>query len=464
MATSIIPLRNQRRAGPIQATSSPDLRLIATQLFDQKGLVESCVMRNRETRMGNRAAKLISTLVASIVVGAPLAAVSQNAPTASSMANAAPDCLAAPKDAAPQGQHWYYRLERTTKRKCWYLRAVGDKDSARTVQTVQVASDNATTDAPVAQQQPQQQQQAVQDARAEYLTPRSGAASKAPNAPPQPAAIMPVQQSTEQAADGNAQQPAATTPWPDVSTAPAPPAPPPAPTVVAAAAQPSAKPSKSPPLTAPAAADIAADKSNGSLQMLLLVIGGALALAGILASVIYRLAGARVRLQSTDRHAYWDDWEPQDQDASRAPWRDAASANMLPPRPVDFDAARPRAAKQATKLAAISREIALVDARKRHAAAPTAEPEETRSEEIEVKRFEREFEIGAASPKLAANERGENRNEAPTARGAEAVDIDVITTMLEQLAKEGPRLSRPNLEADLANFERSLRGRSAARA
>ncbi|HIG73348.1 MAG TPA: hypothetical protein EYQ24_01825 [Bacteroidetes bacterium] len=64
----------------------------------------------------------------------------------------------------------------------------------------------------------------VQDARAEYLTPRSGAASKAPNAPPQPAAIMPVQQSTEQAADGNAQQPAATTPWPDVSTAPAPPA------------------------------------------------------------------------------------------------------------------------------------------------------------------------------------------------------------------------------------------------
>lgn len=460
MATSIIPLRNQRRAGPIQATSSPDLRLIATQLFDQKGLVESCVMRNRETRMGNRAAKLISTLVASIIAGAPLAAVSQNAPTASSMANAAPDCLAAPKDAAPQGQHWYYRLERTTKRKCWYLRAVGDKDSARTAQAAQ--SDTATTDAPAAQQQ--QQQQAVQDARAEYLTPRSSVASNSSNAPAQPAAIMPVQQSTEQAADGNAQQPAATTPWPDVSTAPAPPAPPPAPTVVAAAAQPSAKPSKSPPLTAPAAADIAADKSNGSLQMLLLVIGGALALAGILASVIYRLAGARVRLQSTDRHAYWDDWEPQDQDASRAPWRDAASANMLPPRPVDFDAARPRAAKQATKLAAISREIALVDARKRHAAAPTAEPEETRSEEIEVKRFEREFEIGAASPKLAANERGENRNEAPTARDAESVDIDVITTMLEQLAKEGPRLSRPNLEADLANFERSLRGRSAARA
>ncbi len=411
--------------------------------------------------MGNRAAKFISTLVASIIAGASLPAVSQNAPTASSTANAAPDCLAAPKDAAPQGQHWYYRLERTTKRKCWYLRAAGDKDSAR---TAQAASDNTTTDAPAAQQQPQQQQQAVQDARAEYLTPRSGAASKAPNAPPQLAAAMPVQQSAEQPADGSAQQPAAATPWPDVSASPAPPAPQPAPAVVAAAAQPSAKPSKSPPLAAPAAADIATDKSNGSLQMLLLVIGGALALAGILASVIYRLAGARVRLQSADRHSYWDDWGPQEQDASRAPWRDAASADMQPPRPVDFDAARPQTAKQVTKLAAISREIELVDARKRHAAPPATEPEQTGSDEIEVKRFEGEFEIVAASPKLAAHESGEDRDEAPAARDAEAVDIDVITTMLEQLAKEGPRLSRPKLEADLANFERSLRGRSAARA
>jgi len=33
------------------------------------------------------------------------------------------DCLTAPNSPAPQGIHWYYRLDRTNQRKCWYLRA-----------------------------------------------------------------------------------------------------------------------------------------------------------------------------------------------------------------------------------------------------------------------------------------------------------------------------------------------------
>ena len=32
-------------------------------------------------------------------------------------------CLAAPNSAAPQGSHWYYRLDWQTQRKCWYVRA-----------------------------------------------------------------------------------------------------------------------------------------------------------------------------------------------------------------------------------------------------------------------------------------------------------------------------------------------------
>ena len=91
--------------------------------------------------MGNRTAKFISALVGSIIAGAPLAAVSQNAPEATSTANAASDCLASPKGVAPQGQHWYYRLERGSKRQCWYLRAEGGKDSAKAVQTAQAAPD-----------------------------------------------------------------------------------------------------------------------------------------------------------------------------------------------------------------------------------------------------------------------------------------------------------------------------------
>jgi len=37
----------------------------------------------------------------------------------------ADDCLAAPNSAGSTGQRWYYRLDRATQRKCWYLRAPG---------------------------------------------------------------------------------------------------------------------------------------------------------------------------------------------------------------------------------------------------------------------------------------------------------------------------------------------------
>ena len=35
---------------------------------------------------------------------------------------AADDCLAGPNAAAPQGSHWYYRVDRANHRNCWYLR------------------------------------------------------------------------------------------------------------------------------------------------------------------------------------------------------------------------------------------------------------------------------------------------------------------------------------------------------
>ncbi|QIO34475.1 hypothetical protein [Bradyrhizobium sp. 1(2017)] len=409
--------------------------------------------------MGNRTAKFVSVLVGSIIAGAPLAAVSQNAPTAptaSSTANAAGDCLASPKGAAPQGQHWYYRLERSTKQKCWYLRAAGDKVT-RTAQ--------AAPDAKVAQDTDSAAPQTVQNARAEFVAQQTGAAPGAPNmTAPAPAAQQPPATAAEPAA--------VATRWPDPTTASAPPAPQPAqaapapqpapaPAVTAATAPPSAKPSKSP--VAFGAADSSIDKPHGSLPTLLLVIGGALALAGLLGSLIYRFAGKRARrVKSTDRHAYWDHHATQDQEASRAPWLGANLADVQP-RPIDFDAARPQASRQVTKLAAIGRELDLIDARKQRAVVRAPEPDEIRSDEVEIKMFDRKFEIQAASPQLVAKESGEE-HEAPTGRDQDAVDVDVVTTMLERLAKEGPRLSRPNLEADLAKFERSLRGRSAARA
>jgi hypothetical protein len=37
----------------------------------------------------------------------------------------AADCLAAPNSPAPQGSHWYYRLNWATQHKCWYVRPPG---------------------------------------------------------------------------------------------------------------------------------------------------------------------------------------------------------------------------------------------------------------------------------------------------------------------------------------------------
>jgi hypothetical protein len=34
------------------------------------------------------------------------------------------DCVAAPSASAPQGRHWYYRIERPNHRRCWYLHAI----------------------------------------------------------------------------------------------------------------------------------------------------------------------------------------------------------------------------------------------------------------------------------------------------------------------------------------------------
>ena len=420
--------------------------------------------------MGNRTAKFISALVGSIIAGAPLAAMSQNAPTATSTVDTAADCLASPRGVAPDGQHWYYRLERSTKQKCWYLRAEGSKAtrSARTAPDAKVAQDTDTASpAP----------QTVQNARAEYVKQQTGAAPGTANVTaPAPAAASAPTVAQQPPATDTAPQPAVATRWPDPTTASPAPAPQPAQVPVAAAPQPaqapvaaapppSAKPAKSPAPAPLGAADNSTDKPTGSLPTLLLVIGGALALAGLLGSLIYRFAGARARrVKLTDRHAYWDNHATQDQDASHAPWLAAGLTDAQPPRPIDFDAARPQASRQVTKLAAIGRELDLIDARKQRAAVPAPEHDEIRSDEVEIKMFDREFEIQAATPQLVAKEIGEERNDAPAGHDQDAVDVDVVTTMLERLAKEGPRLSRANLEADLANFERSLRGRSAARA
>jgi hypothetical protein len=50
-------------------------------------------------------------------------------------AQAAASCNAAPKATAPAGSHWYYRVDRGTQRKCWYLAERGQKVRTASLRT-----------------------------------------------------------------------------------------------------------------------------------------------------------------------------------------------------------------------------------------------------------------------------------------------------------------------------------------
>jgi hypothetical protein len=59
--------------------------------------------------------KFLPSLSAGMVACAAITTISLGA-------GAAEECLTKPKDETPAGKRWYYRTERDTKRRCWYLR------------------------------------------------------------------------------------------------------------------------------------------------------------------------------------------------------------------------------------------------------------------------------------------------------------------------------------------------------
>src|SRR5258708_30255292 len=73
--------------------------------------------------MSSRTAKFASAIFASVIVGATITTMSDSA------AGANDECLSSPKDPTPQGGHWYYRIDRVTKRHCWYLKEDDEKPS-----------------------------------------------------------------------------------------------------------------------------------------------------------------------------------------------------------------------------------------------------------------------------------------------------------------------------------------------
>ena len=211
---------------------------------------------------------------------------------------AADNCLPAPKGAAPAGSHWHYRLDRATKRQCWYVRAEAGKtakaapaqpDSSTPPATAQVAA------APPLQPQPGMSP-SVTNARAEFWSPQANVAQA--DAQSSPVSSRWRDSSRADAASNDRLAAADTAPSPQPGTAPAP--------------QPAAV------AVAPAAADSNLGRQASSTQMLLVVMIVALALAGLIGAMVLRFGRkpAPPYDTSSEWRAPWDPL-PAEQRASR---------------------------------------------------------------------------------------------------------------------------------------------------
>ena len=286
--------------------------------------------------MPSRSVILLAAVFAAVLAGANLATV-----TDLRAQTAADTCLSSPKDKAPAGSRWRYRLERGTGRQCWFLKDENDKAArAAPQEPADLAPEAAAAEAPAVAADPVPPQRrpvrkSISNAHAELTPPRPRAEpeSNAPAEPPtagiatlartpnRPAAIAP---------DNAAPATTAATRWLDTTGlnsfsgfGPA-------------AAEPAAAPPETEqPALQPAPPQIAAAfpvdssmaKQAASMQMLFLVMAGALAMAGITASLVLRF-GRRARKRRLqvrrDRRAIWDSVE------QRSPHARRPSRAMLP--------------------------------------------------------------------------------------------------------------------------------------
>jgi hypothetical protein len=234
--------------------------------------------------MPNRATKFRFVMLASLVSVTALVMLSNDA------ARAADDCLTAPKDKTPEGGHWYYWIDHATKRHCWYLRQEGEKPP----QTA--ASSPPGSPMPIVPKQAAATQRSIANAHAE-LPAQTIIEPPARDSAPIPA--MPAEAAdSENNAGTQPQQSVVASRWPDPSTVIAAANPPPVTDHPTATEQPDSD--AAPPAALAEAAPAAMDSSRGrpaSVPMLLAVITGALALAGITASVVLKLGAMRRRVR-----------------------------------------------------------------------------------------------------------------------------------------------------------------------
>jgi hypothetical protein len=224
--------------------------------------------------MPPRAAKIVPVILPILLASAAFA---------SESSLSTDSCLAAPKGAAPEGSHWYYRIDRTTKRHCWHL---GDAQPKSPPQK--------SSDAAVAESAPAEQSRiapAVADARAELVFSK-------PEAIVSSAAVTELQQVASASPEA---LPAAGSPvslrWPEATSPNAP--------LQSALTSSATKTTSSETRVIPlVVADARSDTHAISIPLLFAAIAGAMGTAGLFGAVIHRFG--RARREGRQRRIVWE--------------------------------------------------------------------------------------------------------------------------------------------------------------
>jgi hypothetical protein len=231
----------------------------------------------------------------------------------------AADCLASPKGAAPKGSHWFYRVDRATKKNCWYVRA----ETARPAAAKPSLTQNAPApDAPL--------QPSIANARAEAGA--AAAVQPKPHVPePAPMQVADEVQDTDTAPAPEDGQSTLASRWLDRPTLDR----------TSNAAQTSAEANatsnpSTPAATAAPAAMVTSPASSAGVPALLLVIVGALGAAATVAGVLFKF-GRPSRDEAPDLRR-----EPQ------APWdsADVGPEVVSPPLASPSPAPEPAAVRE----------------------------------------------------------------------------------------------------------------------
>jgi hypothetical protein len=242
-------------------------------------------------------------------------------------------CAAAPKGAAPAGQHWYYHVDRATRHKCWYLHAAvalphravirhktAAAENADAASDPQAAPDPQTAAAPVATPTP------LETPAGWPTLPAQTPDSSADNTPPAPhVTVLAVKPSTpfvtttpapQQSASDNASTPVVPQASPpQVENTPAVAATKAAPEMAEAAPQEAPQDKadavfKTPVQTARAATDAARTRTAEEFILLALVLGVAAAVTALISKIVNIYRKPRI---SVDPDAAWLSYRAEQQ-------------------------------------------------------------------------------------------------------------------------------------------------------